>query len=166
MRALASELKDNVYVKPLEATGLLGTLNANRRGAATTATPPSWNAAVVRGTYADFKLGRAIAPPKKNATVPADSDQGYFITNRDGAPLYNFWVSASDPDVVAKLTRALEQHVRYENTKSLGNEASDIGSGVEVKLVKIKQFENGSPCRNVLASPEEQAAVAKTKDEG
>ena len=162
MRELATQLNGNPYVKPIEATNLLNTLNATRSVDPANATPPSWDAAVVRGTYIDFKSGRQMAPPKKNVTVPADDEQGYFITNRDGTPLYNFWVSASDPQAAAKLTRALEQHVRYENTKVLGNEASDLANGVEVKLVKIKQFQNGVPCQNILASADEQAAMAKT----
>ncbi|PYT00036.1 MAG: hypothetical protein DMF63_08685 [Acidobacteria bacterium] len=162
MRGLALSLKDNAYVKPLEANAILNSLNAIRRADPATATPPSWDAAVVRGTYGDFTLGRQMAPPKKNATLPADSEPGYFITNRDGTPLYNFWVSASDEQAAAKLTKALEQHVRYENTKILGNEANDLSSGLEVKVVKIKQFEAGTPCQNVLASEEEQATMAKT----
>jgi hypothetical protein len=102
-----------------------------------------------------------MAPPKKNTTAPPDPEPGYFITNRDGTPLYNFWVSASDAQASAKLAKALEQHVRYENTKILGNEANDLASGLEVKVVKIKQFENGTPCQNILASEDEQAAMAK-----
>ncbi len=161
MRRLASELKANVYVKPIEANGLLTGLDATRTADPATATPPAWDVAVVRGTYADYKLGRQMAPPKKNTTTPPDSEPGYFITNRDGMPLYNLWVSASDARATAKLTKALEQHIRYENTKILGNEASDLASGLEVKLVKIKQFENGIPCRNILATEEEQGAMAK-----
>ena len=162
MRDLASQLKDNAYVKPIETNALLNTLNATRKGNPATATPPTWDAAVVRGTYADYKVGRQIAPPKKNAAVPPDSVQGYFITNRDGVPLYNFWISAADPDAAAKLSKALEQHVRYENTKVLGNEASDLAAGLDVKLVKIKQFERGDPCQNVIADPVERTAMSKT----
>jgi hypothetical protein len=162
MRELALQLKDNAYVKPIETRALLNTLNAARKGNSATATPPTWDAAVVRGTYADYKLGRLIAPPKKNAAVPPDSEEGYFITNRDGVPLYNFWISASDQDAASKLSKALEQHVRYENTKVLGNEATDLAAGLDVKLVKIKQFESGEPCRNVLADPAEQAAMSQT----
>ncbi|MEZ5424628.1 MAG: caspase family protein [Pyrinomonadaceae bacterium] len=132
IRELEKSLRASDYLRPLETSGLLGQFDQK------SAVARDWDVAVVRATYRDFLLGNR-QPPEANA--PEKNEQGYFLTDRSGMPLYNFWISADEPGLADALKEALERHVRLENLRSLANETSGIGEKLKVELVRLKDFE-------------------------
>jgi hypothetical protein len=62
---LLAALREGPFVAPVEESGLLAKLNLESVSA-----PITWEIAVVRATYADFKVGRDKAASAKNTEPP------------------------------------------------------------------------------------------------
>lgn len=157
MRKLAADLQDSRFLKPIETTGVLRLLNGLSSLPAESKPSLDWDVAIVRATYADYKLTKQNALAK--ASSAADTEAGYFISDRAGNPLYNLWVPASAANASEKLRDALEKHVRAENLRALTNESSPIASKIKVELVRLKDI-------NVSATDDNRCKVTHyTADE-
>lgn len=134
IRRLTQNLEKNDYVA---AKPLTNPLKEKQR---------DWDVAVVRSTYGEFKRGNLQSPPPKDskAVIPKDDDEIYYLANSKGDPLYNFWVKA-DEKADAEIEKALEKFVRVENLKTLGNGASEMDKGLEMKIVKLKSLKQPKP---------------------
>ena len=156
MQKLAAAMKDSPFLAPVEETGLLSKLNPDRNAARSAG---DWEIAVVRGTYADFKVGREKAAVSKNVTPP-DAQNGYFITNRSGGALYDLWIPANSPDAATRIQDVLESHVKAENVRSMMNEASKLKDKVTVEMVRHKGIRQaGSGCEVIPFTPEEEKGM-------
>ncbi len=156
MTRLADVLKNNELLETVQVNNLLPKLNAKTESAAVAA--PDWDAAVVRGTYKDFTFGNAQADVK-DAKIPADAEEIYFLTNRSGMPLYNFWVRAADENAVKIIRDALESHVRIENLRLLANTASKLTEQIQFELVRLKDYtvvDSSSTPPQCAITPDEQ----------
>jgi hypothetical protein len=130
-------LKNNDYVSPLESA------NASRLAKS------EWTVAVSRATYAEFRSGRDREAEKGQG--PLDNDIVYFLADKNGNPLYNFFVLAGQLNAEALIAEALERHVRIENLLALNNPAlSGAGKGLKIELVRLKswrEIDEGGPCQ-------------------
>ncbi|MEZ5426934.1 MAG: caspase family protein [Pyrinomonadaceae bacterium] len=136
MNRLAESLKENPYLEPVRATGMLEKLE---RPDARRSPEGDWNVAVVRATFRDFKFGNRQRTVRGEAGTPADKTEIYFLADRNGMPLYGFWVRADDPDAAKLIKEALESHVRIENLRNLGNRAAGFDQKIGVKLVRLRE---------------------------
>lgn len=156
MQKLIVALKDSPYLLPLEESGMLSKLNPERNAARSTS---DWEIAVVRGTFADFKVGREKSNASKNASPP-DAQNGYFISNRSGVALYDLWIPATSSDAATRIQEALESHIKAENVRSMMNEASKLKDKVMVEMVRHKGIRQaGSGCAVIPFTPEEEKGM-------
>lgn len=95
-----------------------------------------WDAAVLRMTYADFKLGNEQARTKA-LTAPKDDDEVYILADKNDMPLYNFYVRTTDENAAQKIAEALEKHVRVENIRNFGNGAGGINNNLKLEIVPV-----------------------------
>ena len=146
MRKLSLNLKESGMLTPVERSQMLKLLNSMASSSAAERTQiGDWNVAVVRSTFADYKLTRQRSVTKDKAAP--DNQQGYFISDRSGNPLYNFWVPADSPNAGDLIKDALEKHVRIENMRALSNESSPMTNGLKVELVRLKDIALTGPNR-------------------
>ncbi len=125
IKRLVQKLENNDYVS---ARLLLDPLRENQK---------NWNIAIIRSFYGEFKKGNPQFPAKDSA-VPKDEEEIYYLSSVNGNPLYNFWVKAADANAVEAIQTALETYVRVDNLRTLGNEASEINKGLDIKIIKLK----------------------------
>jgi hypothetical protein len=155
MTRLADILKNNELLETVQVKNLLPKLNAKQEGNVIT---PNWDVAVVRGTYKDFTFGNE-QPEVKDAKIPADAEEIYFLANRSGMPLYNFWVRATDENAAKSIRDALESHVRVENLRLLANTASKLTEQIQFELVRLSGYNvtdsNATPPKCAV-TPDEQ----------
>ena len=157
MSNIESKLKDNSMLETFRLPNVLATFN--NKGA-----NDDWDVAVVRGSYRDFKYGnkqpdvKDVANRNKSAgrgnddpcsqkrfegdnpTEPKDDEEGFFLSNRSGMPLYNLWYSHADENAAGCLADALEKHARLENLRNLTSGGSSLNDGINVELVRLKSF--------------------------
>jgi len=138
MQKLKILLNANDYVRPLET-----------QRSAMDANPKQWNIAVVRGTFGEFKQGKTKSGTK-DGKMPGDKDDGFYLANPNGNPLYDFWIPAAAANVEEEIKKALELHTRVENLSSLDNAAGQVSGGLEIEMVRLKSFKltglETSPC--------------------
>ena len=126
IRRLSEKLKKNDYVSPKT---LLNPLQESTK---------SWNAALVRTTYGEFKKGNRQPPPKNPANLPRNEDEIYYLSSTNGTPLYNFWVRGDEANIEDVIQTAFERFVRVDNLRTLGNESAEMNKGLQLKIVKLK----------------------------
>jgi hypothetical protein len=158
--------------KQLKDSALVGVIQQNeilKSFAARDASPAmSWDMAVVRGTYKDFKTGNKqpdLQSVKANSQKasrsgaaaerapcaqerfsgtepkePADGTAGYFLSDRAGNALYNLWYGADDPQAAKCLKDAIETHARIENLRTLSNPESTLQNKFTARLVRLSTF--------------------------
>lgn len=157
MNGIESKLQGNAMVKTVRQPNILATFNQNNsKGVSAN----DWKVAVVRGTYKDFKFGneqpdiKEVADRSKgkgddnpcsqkrfvDGKEPSDTEQGFFISDRIGKPLYNLWFSATDTNAAECLADAVEKFARIENLRNLTSGASDLNDGLKIELVRLKSF--------------------------
>lgn len=175
MNEIESRLENNAMVKTVRQPNLLANFNQNNSKGG-----DDWKAAIVRGTYKDFKFGNEQPDIKEVANrsngkgdddpcsqkrfaegkEPPDTERGFFISDRIGKPLYNLWYSASDDNAAECLADAVEKFARIENLRNLTSGASELNDGLKVELVRLKSFapsaNNRPPCISEPVSDEEQ----------
>lgn len=179
LNAIEEKLKTNTMLKTVRSNDLLTALNQNKNAA--TKPVGDWEIAVVRGTYADFKLGNP-QPDVKNITSgkgetnacsttqfvgdkaaePADKQEGYFLVSRySRMPLYNLWYAADNPNAGICLATALEKHARIESLRSLSSGGSKLNTDVRVELVKLNSVEDAQGELEKCNKQANQAVVAE-----
>jgi len=161
MTRLADVLKDNELIETVTVNNLLPKLNAKTEAGAVAA--PEWDAAVVRGIYKDFAFGNVQAEIK-DTKVPADAEEIFFLTNRSGMPLYNFWVRTADENAVKTIRDALESHVRVENLRLLANTASRLSEQIQFEIVRLSGYnvtDASSTPPKCAVTPDEQNKSAQ-----
>lgn len=155
MNGIESKLEGNAMVKTVRQPNLLASFNQNNSKGVSA---DDWKVAIVRGTYKDFKFGNEqpdikeiengskgeSAPCSQKRYVdgkePLDTEQGFFISDRIGKPLYNLWYSATDNNAAECLADAVEKYARIENLRNLTSGGSDLNDGLKVELVRLKSF--------------------------
>jgi hypothetical protein len=150
---LLAALREGPFVAPVEESGLLAKLNLESVSA-----PITWEIAVVRATYAEFKVGRDRPRRRKTPNRPA-GQQGFFIGGRGGIALYDLWVPATAPDVAERFRRALESHVKAENVRAMSNETSGLKDKIKVEAVRHKGIRQAA----AAASSPRSLPKSKTK---
>jgi hypothetical protein len=149
MRTLAGQLRErsNFYT-PVETTDVLKSMTGGQAG---------WDLAVARGTYADLQAG--IQKRERSRGIAADED-GYFIVDRSGIPLYDLWVPAGDGDAAGKLMDALEKHAKVVNIRALNNQVSGLADKIRVEQVRYRSAaRQGTTCTSTPYSPAEARAM-------
>jgi hypothetical protein len=150
IKRLEERLKANDYVQPRTLENPLAEANLK-----------SWDVAFVRSTYGVFKEGNR-QPAPKNVNLPAGDEEIYFLSNKDGMPVYNFWVRAADPDADKQIVDALEKYVRVENLKTIGNSTAGLSGGLKIELMRLKSFDRppvgSNTCAAVEIDPQEREA--------
>lgn len=139
---LAGLVRDGPYYEVVEKKELLATLG---RGAATGRSGPAeWDIAVVRAPYGEFRAGLDRRSVRRaggsKGEAPDDADEGFFISDRNGDPLYNFWIRAGAPDAAERLAEMLDRHARLSNLRLFGNEGSFISDKVDIEFVRVSDF--------------------------
>ncbi|MBA3335630.1 MAG: DUF4384 domain-containing protein, partial [Acidobacteria bacterium] len=155
-------LKNNELLETVVVNNLLLKLNAKSEAGVVA---PEWDAAAVRGTYEDFAFGNVQAEVK-DTKIPTDAEKIYFLTNRSGMPLYNFWVRAADENAVKSIRDALENHVRVENLRLLANAASKLTDQIQFELVRLSGYnvtDSSSTPPKCAVTPDEQNKSAQFK---
>ncbi len=101
-------------------------------------TGSQWDVAVVRDTFARYKID-LTRPLLASKDTPAakDTDEVYYITTREGNPLYNFYVRADAPGAAASIVEALERRARQKNVAAISNAGSALGGQLKLKLLKV-----------------------------
>lgn len=104
----------------------------------------SWDAAVQHNTFEQYKgvLSRSLTVSKET-TLPNDKDEVYYITTRDGDPLYNFFVKADAPDAAVQIVDALERRARQRNVGAINNIGSALHDRITSKLLKVELDDEG-----------------------
>lgn len=102
-------------------------------------TGEDWSVAVVRDSFARYKkdLTKPFAASRETA-LPSDADEVYYITTREGNPLYEFFVRADAPDAADKIIAALETRARQANVAALSNSGSALRGQVNLRLLKVQ----------------------------
>lgn len=157
---LEKKLTDHTMLKPIKEKNLLEGMNktTNKSSDEAEKIVGEWNVAIVRAKYKDFKDGNPQAIVKRdvnnkdeilpcaqkrfivsNPQIPGDDEEGFFISDRVGKPLYNLWYSVKDEKVAECLTNALEKHVRIESLRQLTTEGSALNDGLKVEFVRLKR---------------------------
>lgn len=133
---LNNKLKDNPYVEPVKAFNLLKNFNAGNKQSQNN--NQQWDVAVVRAAYKDYLVGNE----KKNLTDETlkENDEVFFISDKNGMPLYNFFVKTDDKEAAERIKTVLERHVRLENLRMLSNQASSVADQIKVEFVRVKEF--------------------------
>jgi len=160
MTRLADALKNNELLETVAVNNLLPKLNAKSEAGIVA---PEWDAAVVSGTYKDFAFGN-LQVEIKDTKTPAETEEIYFLTNRSGMPLYNFWVRASDENAVKSIRDALESHVRVENLRLLANTASKLSEQIQFEIVRLSGYnvtDASSTPPKCAVTPDEQNKSAQ-----
>ena len=153
MQKLVANMKASSYLSPVEEVELLSKLNPDENAARSA---NDWEIAVVRGTYADFKIGMEKLAASKNVSPPLDQ-KGYFISNRSGVALYDLWIPADSPDAAARIQNALESHVKAENVRTMMNEVSKLNDKLKIEMVRHKGIRQaGSGCAVTAFTADEQ----------
>lgn len=163
---IEEKLKDNALLKTVRTPNLLSSIgnsrNANSEKPSEKST--SWDVAVVRGTYKDFKLGNLQPDFAKitksgkgdaddscrqtrfvgdKAVAPSDGEEGFFLINKtDKMPLYNLWFAADNANAGKCLADALEKHARIENLRNLTSGGSNLNDNLKVELVRLDSMDN------------------------
>ncbi|MCY7374837.1 MAG: caspase family protein, partial [Pyrinomonadaceae bacterium] len=96
----------------------------------------TWDAAILRMTYKDFKFGNDQGKTKA-LTAPKDDDEVYVLADKKNMPLYNFYLRTTDEKAAEKINEALENHVRVENIRNFGNGAGGINDKLKLELVPV-----------------------------
>lgn len=100
---------------------------------------PDWDAAVVRGTFNQYRgVLRKSSAVAKDADVPPDVAEVYYVTTREGNPLYEFYVRADAPDAAAQIVDALERRARQKNVAAISNSGSALTSQIRATLLKVQ----------------------------
>lgn len=103
--------------------------------------PPAadWEVAVVRDTFAQYK--KDLTKPfvaAKDADMPPDAAEVYYVTTREGNPLYEFFVRADARDAAGAIVDALERRARQKNVAAISNSGSALTPQMRVKLLKVQ----------------------------
>ena len=156
MRKLIRELNGNSLLSPVEVREPFG----DPAGSMGRTTRPSWELAVVRTSFKNFK-SRRENPGDFGRGDPPEDQPGYFISDTNGIPLYDFWVNATNPDASQILLAMLERHVRAKNLKAITNSISNLRRALQINLVRHKSFavESANACRIQPFSGSEKAAM-------
>lgn len=134
IKRLAQKLENNDYVTAKLA---LDPLRKNQK---------DWNIAVVRSAYGEFKKLNP-QPLDEKTIAPEDDEDIYYLSSVNGNPLFNFRVRADDANAEEKIQTALEKYVRADNLRALGNEASAIKNGLDLKIIRLKALK--TPLENL-----------------
>lgn len=151
---IEKKFEKNAMLKTVKGTNLLSGLvkTSNQSSDEVTKAVGEWNVAVVRATFKEFTDGNKqpvvktdgkgtipkCAQKRFYGTTPKDDEQGYFISNRIGQPLYNLWYSANDAEAAECLAEALDKYVRIENLRKLSSGGSALNDDLKVELVRLK----------------------------
>ena len=155
MDNLSKQLEKSPNFEPVRHSKMLAQLEANSTSTGTEKI--NWDMAVVRATYNDFKLGQERKISKGKDT-PNDTDEVFFISDRNGDPMYGFYIKVDEPNAADDIKKALDQHIHLENLRLLSNEASTLNQDVEVEFVRIKDLAATSNGCTFTPYPEEQRA--------
>lgn len=142
IKNLAANLKNNQYVETVEVDNLLERLNRTANQNAGNTANDNWDVAIIRATYKDFRFGNP-QPAGKDVQTPPDNEDGYYLGDRNGIPLYNFWVSIGGADgakVAGSMQTALESHVQLDSLRNLNNAVSPLKDKIQVKLIRVQNF--------------------------
>lgn len=98
-----------------------------------------WDVAVVRNTFDQYsKLLRKPSAGAKETGVLPNSTEVYYITTREGNPLYEFYVRADTPGAAAEVVDALERRARQKNVAAISNSGSALTAQIEATLLKVQ----------------------------
>lgn len=125
---LESSLGQDSYVTTLRQANPL--LPANKE---------KWAVALVRAKFSDFLKGN-IQPQKRGAGYPGEAEEIYYLSNKSGSPLYNFYVKPTDEKAIERITAALQSLVRIRNLEAINNAAADTGKALTIELVRVKEI--------------------------
>lgn len=132
---LSESLKNNRNFETIKESKLLSKLNTNSQKDKPIKT--AWDLAVVRATYKDFLIGQERSLAKGNK-VPSDNEEVFFISDKNGNPMYGFFVLVNDSSATRIIKDALEQIAHIENLQMLSNTSSSLNKEVEVEFVRVK----------------------------
>jgi hypothetical protein len=107
-----------------------------------------WDVAVVRDTFEQYKTDRTNPfAASKDTKPPSNKDEVYYITTREGNPLYEFFVHADAPDAAHQIIAALENRARQANVSTLSNSGSALRGQVTIRLLKVQVDSAGQEIR-------------------
>lgn len=149
MKKLASQLAKNPFYEITEVTDpghdiQTGTLNVEL--------------VINRGTFRAF---REVRPDTAVRGIP-DEDDGYFITDAKGVPIYDLWIPNIDT-ASAAIQTILEKHAKIENLRALQNRASTLNSLIKIDQIRYKSISwlQDGKCMPVEFSSDESSSFAK-----
>lgn len=100
-----------------------------------------WEAAVMRGKFGPVFQGRrdknAFSADGKDANLPADNADVYFVAARDGQPMFGLFVMPDDSMGAEKIVGALDKLAKQRNLKALSNEASLIKNKIKITVWRV-----------------------------
>ncbi len=173
---IETKLKENAMVKTVQAKDILDgiTLTRGKSSIEVSKSVGDWDVAVVRADYTAFVAGNIqpvikaggkgnvpkCAQKRFYGTMPTDDEQGFFISNRLGQPLYNLWYSANDAEAAECLADALDKFARIQSLRKLSSGGSGLNDGLKVELIRLKSFDyknfNSGKCVIETVSEDEQ----------
>jgi hypothetical protein len=146
-KEIVKALAESSYVTAVESSELIRQFEVRRQSADSGTSQPEfeWELAIVRGTYGQFKEGRAAMLAASKNVPPADDQAGYFLVDRSGIAIYDQFVKADQEGVANILNSKLESHVKAQNVRGLRNEAAKFSDKVSVKMTPYKRYRQNRP---------------------
>ncbi len=151
---IETKLKDNAMLKTVKSKDLLNGLMQTRGKSSdeVSKTVGDWDVAVVRATFKEFTDGNTqptvksdgkgtvpkCAQKRFHGITPTEKEEGFFISNRLGQPLYNLWYSANDAEAAECLAVALDKFARLETLRKLSSGGSALNDGLNVELIRLQ----------------------------
>jgi uncharacterized caspase-like protein len=104
-----------------------------------------WDAAVMRGKFGPVFQDRrdknvrnvAASADGKDANLPADNADVYFIAARDGQPMFGLFITPDDLMGAEKIAGALDKLAKQRKLKALSNEASSIKNKIKIIVWRV-----------------------------
>lgn len=99
-----------------------------------------------KGRASDFDLVLANSPFEKFEighkvpNAPAAGTPVFYLTDASGTPLYNYFVSQTDPDAATKILKVIHRKSQQDFLRSLGNQLSPLNNKLKLSVVRVTGY--------------------------
>lgn len=120
-----------------------------------------------KGRAADFDLVLANSTFKKFDTghkvpdAPSPDAPVFYLTDSSGTPLFNWFVSQTDPDAATKILKVIHRKSQQDFLRSLGNQLSPLNNKLKLSVVRVTGYhkeDNGTKVPTEEVRKEDQIA--------